>query len=177
MLFLMFCQRITPPTPNFPAPPAPTFCYDKLGKFILLCAIRLLAQFPLRNPARTPSANSPAHYLHSLQFRLEFRVCIYKILFAAKQAQSNICNALEITTTIVNNSKKKKHRLLEAHARCKLSALFGALPSEKLLPLHPIAPAEGCVPVKVAAKQPAARSQQSVVCEIENETMAPFGWA
>jgi len=38
--------HVLPTAPQSPAPP-PTECYDKLGKFILLCAIRLLAQFPL----------------------------------------------------------------------------------------------------------------------------------
>lgn len=52
--------------------PGPSVCYDKLGKFILLCAIRLLAQFPLKTctgPRLGVCSPCYLHYLHSLQFQ------------------------------------------------------------------------------------------------------------
>lgn len=58
-----------PASQVLPASNAPTHrlhipSYDKLGKFILLCAIRLLAQFPLKTctsrPAFRTAAPSPA---------------------------------------------------------------------------------------------------------------------
>lgn len=78
MPWLMFCQQpplsaitlhVQPPHTrvlNRPATPT-SVCYDKLGKFILLCAIRLLAQFPLETCTELPSPD--LHYLHSLQFQ------------------------------------------------------------------------------------------------------------
>jgi len=173
MPWLMFCQQ----PPQSPAPP-PSECYDKLGKFILLCAIRLLAQFPLK----------PCTELLLFALFAQFTVSVFSCDFfdfdlGEEMDIDTFCVHLQDTFSCRRGQTKylpsqgDKTKTRQPHAQqvpnCKryLGHHHGMGGSILSTTHHPAPPTTHWRLKLKAVCQWKSPRQQPLVCEIENETI------